>query len=278
MGWNGILVEEYQYAPTPDGRESPPLEVPALSDHWLVLPLGHPIRLSQQSDDCLYESIFQKGDSLLVPAGYSTCWRCQGGQAVQKELHIRLQPKLIEKVAEAFEIGARRDLTNHFAKQDLNLQRLAMLLLAELRSDGMMGRLYVDSLTQALAIHLLRHYSDAAPTVIAEGTTKVRSLTRAQLQPAIDYIHTYLNRNLSIAELANVVNISPTYFASLFRSAMGIPPHQYVIQQRVERAKVMLLKTDLTISDIALQVGFSGQSHLTQQFKRVTGKTPKQAR
>jgi AraC family transcriptional regulator len=75
-----------------------------------------------------------------------------------------------------------------------------------------------------------------------------------------------------------IADISPTYFASLFKRAMGISPHQYVIQQRVERAKLMLSKTDLAIADIALQVGFSSQSHLTQQFKRLTGITPKQVR
>ncbi len=92
------------------------------------------------------------------------------------------------------------------------------------------------------------------------------------------YIQTHLNRDLSLAELASVIRISPTYFASLFKQAMGISPHQYVIQQRVERAKVMLSKTDLAITDIALQVGFSSQSHLTQHFKRFTGMTPKQVR
>ena len=59
---------------------------------------------------------------------------------------------------------------------------------------------------------------------------------------------------------------------------MGISPHQYVIQQRVERARLMLSKTDLAIADIALQVGFPRQSHLTQHFKRSSGMTPKQAR
>jgi AraC family transcriptional regulator len=59
---------------------------------------------------------------------------------------------------------------------------------------------------------------------------------------------------------------------------MRISPHQYVIKERVERAKVMLSKTDLAIADIALQLGFSSQSHLTQQFKRLTGVTPKQVR
>ncbi|BAU15386.1 transcriptional regulator [Leptolyngbya sp. NIES-3755] len=107
---------------------------------------------------------------------------------------------------------------------------------------------------------------------------KSRGLTHTQLQQAIDYIHAHLNRELSLAELASIINISPTYFASLFKQAMGISPHQYVIQQRVERAKVMLSRTDLSIADIATQVGFSSQSHLTQQFKRVTGLTPKQVR
>ncbi len=107
---------------------------------------------------------------------------------------------------------------------------------------------------------------------------KNRGLTRTQLQQVLDYIHTYLDRDLSLAELAEVINISPTYFASAFKQAIDISPHQYVIQQRVERAKLMLKKTDLAIADIALQVGFSSQSHLTQQFKRLTGMTPKQIR
>ncbi len=98
------------------------------------------------------------------------------------------------------------------------------------------------------------------------------------MQAATNYIQTHLDRDLSLVEIAGVVNISPTYFASVFKRVMGISPHQYVIQQRVERAKLMLSKTDLAIADIALEVGFSSQSHLTQQFKRLTGMTPKQVR
>jgi AraC family transcriptional regulator len=107
---------------------------------------------------------------------------------------------------------------------------------------------------------------------------KNRGLTRTQLQQVLDYIHTHLDRDLSLTELAEVINISPTYFASTFKQAIDISPHQYVIQQRVEQAKLMLSKTDLAIADIALQVGFSSQSHLNQQFKRLTGMTPKQVR
>lgn len=135
-----------------------------------------------------------------------------------------------------------------------------------------MGRLYVESLTQVLVIHLLRYYSAFTQTITFEN----RSLTHAQLQQAIDYIHTHLDRDLSLVQIAEVINISPTYFASLFKRATGISPHQYVIQQRVERAKLLLTTTDLAIANVAFQVGFSSQSHLTQHFKRLTGMTPKQ--
>ncbi len=88
-----------------------------------------------------------------------------------------------------------------------------MLLLSELKSGNMMGRLYVESLTQVLVIHLLRHYSAVARIITSEN----RSLTRVQLRQAIDYIQTHLNQDLSLAELASVIRISPTYFASLSR-------------------------------------------------------------
>ena len=150
----------------------------------------------------------------------------------------------------------------------------ATLLLTELKSGGMMGQLYGKLLTQVLVIHLLRHYSTFTQTITSENS----SLNHAQLQQAIDYIHTHLDRDLSLVQIAKVINLSPTYFASLFKRATGFSPHQYVIQQRVERTKLLLSKTDFIIADIALQVGFSSQSHLTQQFKRLTSMTPKRAR
>ncbi|MBD2074232.1 helix-turn-helix transcriptional regulator [Phormidium sp. FACHB-592] len=267
-GWNGIVVEQYQHL-----SNSFEVEFPAPSDHWLVLPLGQPVLVTQKSDDRLHESIIQRGDTILVPAGQPKYWCRREG--ICCAVHMHLKPEMIRQTAEASEMDTKRTgLVDCSGKQDLQLHQIAMLLLAELESGGMMGQLYVESLTQVLAIHLLRHYSTVTQTITSEN----RSLNHIQLQQTIDYIHTYLNRDLSLAELASVINISPTYFASLFKQAMGISPHQYVIQQRVEQAKVMLKRTDLTIADIALQVGFSNQSHLTRHFKRFTGMTPKQIR
>ncbi|RUT06412.1 hypothetical protein DSM106972_026690 [Dulcicalothrix desertica PCC 7102] len=73
-------------------------------------------------------------------------------------------------------------------------------------SGGIIKRLYIESLTQVLIIHMLRHYSSVTQTI----TSEKKSLTRTQLQQTIDYIHTYLDRDLSLGEIAGVLNISPT--------------------------------------------------------------------
>ncbi|NEQ27323.1 MAG: helix-turn-helix transcriptional regulator, partial [Microcoleus sp. SIO2G3] len=234
-----------------------------------------PTPLIQKWDGRRHESTLHEGDNFFVPAGQPSYWCRDKSGAISAPLYICLKPELIQQVAEASDIDSKRfDLVPCFGQQDLQLHQIGMLMLAELRSGGMMGQLYVESLTQILIIHLLRHYSTITQPIASQNS----SLTRTQLQQAIDYIHAHLSRGLSLAELASVVNISPAHFGSVFKQAMGISPHQYVIQQRVEQAKVMLLKTDLAIADIALQVGFSSQSHLTQHFKRFTGKTPKQVR
>jgi AraC family transcriptional regulator len=268
LGWNDILVEQYQAHTT-----SIPKELPALSGHWLNLPLGEPSRLTQKRDDRLHRSTVHEGDTILIPAGQPSYW-CRSGSGYSS-LHIYLKPELFEQAVEASDMDSERfTLVNCFGQQDLQLYQVAMLLFAELQASGVMGRLYVESLTQVLVIHLLRYYSNVTQLITSEN----RSLSHTQVQQAIDYIHTYLDRDLTLVEIAEVLHISPTYFASLFKRATGTSPHQYVIQQRVERAKEMLSKTDLAIADIALQVGFSNQSHLTRQFKRLTGVTPKQIR
>ena len=268
LGWSGVLVQQYQY---PSSSTVCEMEVPALSDHWLNLPLGNPAQLTQKRDDRFHESTVQEGHSIFVPAGQSSYWRGEASETDETMLHIHLNPELVRQVAETSELD-QIDLVNCFSKYDLRLHQVAMLLLSELKSDGIMGQLYVESLTQVLVIHLLRHYSTSTQNTAPQHS----GLTTSQVRQAIDYVQAHLDRNLSLAEIAAAINISPTHFSRLFKRATGSSPHQYVIQQRVERAKFLLKTTDLAIANIALQVGFSSQSHLTQHFKRLTGVTPKQ--
>lgn len=166
------------------------------------------------------------------------------------------------------------ELLPQFALCDPLIYSVAIALQQELLNPGFSGQLYLDSLLTTLYTHLLRHYSTFTQPITFEN----RSLTSARLQQAIDYIHDHLERDLTLDEIAKIINITPNHFANLFKRHKGIPPHQYVVQQRVEKAKSLLWKTDSTIVSIALEVGFCSQSHLTRYFKRLTGVTPKQFR
>jgi AraC family transcriptional regulator len=272
MGWKGILVEQYRH-----GEEPGEIEFPALADHWLSLPLGQPAHLTQKRDGTLHESTVQKGDIICFPAGRSSYWQIEGRVNddfdYQPMLHIRLQSGLINHVAEKLEFGQGQvELVNCFGNHDLPLHNIAMLLLAEVKASGLMGELYRESLTQAFVVYLLRNYS----TIDRAIKPQHQNLTNTQLQQAIDYIQDRLGGDLSLLRIAENINISPNYFASLFKQKTGISLHQYVIQQRVDRSIVLLQKTDLRISEIASQVGFSSQSHLAHHIKRATGMTPKQ--
>ncbi|PSO50376.1 MAG: hypothetical protein BRC40_01955 [Cyanobacteria bacterium QH_8_48_120] len=100
-------------------------------------------------------------------------------------------------------------------------------------------------------------------------------LSWCKLKEAITYINDNLDKNLKLTEIAAVVEISPYYFARLFKQSMGMPPHQYVSNRRIEQAKALLENTNLPIAEVASSVGFTSQSHFTNVFRKLTGITPK---
>ena len=91
----------------------------------------------------------------------------------------------------------------------------------------------------------------------------------------VDYLHAHIDRNLSLAELADLVGCTEFHLIRIFRSHKGLPPHSFLIQLRLEKARA-LLAAKANIADTALKCGFSDQSHLTRLFKNRFGLTPRQ--
>jgi AraC family transcriptional regulator len=91
----------------------------------------------------------------------------------------------------------------------------------------------------------------------------------------LDYINDYLNQDIKLADLAALLDMSQFHFSRLFKQSIGITPYQYLLQQRVERAKQLLKQTERSIMDIALECGFNSHSHLSKQFRQVTGMSPR---
>lgn len=95
-----------------------------------------------------------------------------------------------------------------------------------------------------------------------------------QARRAARHIELHLDRPITVAELATLVHLSRTHFSVAFRGSFGMPPHSYVLQRRVARAKQLMLETDLPLSQIACACGLCDQAHLSRLFRRSVGQSP----
>jgi AraC family transcriptional regulator len=96
-----------------------------------------------------------------------------------------------------------------------------------------------------------------------------------QIRKVASHIEAHLGRPLRNEELATLVRLNPSHFGRAFRASFGEPPHEYVIRRRVERAQGLMLSTDASLSEIALDCGLADQSHLTRLFRRIAGESPR---
>ena len=110
----------------------------------------------------------------------------------------------------------------------------------------------------------------------ATSTAPVRGgLSPWQIRKVTSYVEANLDRPIRNDELAALVRLNASHFGRAFRNSFGEPPHEYVIRRRVERAQGLMLSTDASLSDIALDCGLADQSHLTRLFRRIVGESPR---
>jgi AraC family transcriptional regulator len=208
------------------------------------------------------------GHIVLMPANISK-W-CYTDKEHNYVL-LSLMPARLATVTQELIEADRIELVPHFAHPDPLIHQISLALKSELESNGLGGLLFVESLITTLCLHLLREYSIHKPTVqeYADG------LPLHMLQQAVEYIHTHFDQNIKLSELANMLGISQYYFCRLFKQSMGLAPHQYLIQYRIECAKQALKWQKSSITSVALQCGFANPSHFARHFKRLVGISPK---
>ena len=123
--------------------------------------------------------------------------------------------------------------------------------------------------------------STLAELIIRHADSGLRSasfkVVHNPVRQARDYMKAYYADRISLNRLAAVANLSPYHFIRIFQAAVGLPPHAYLNQIRIERAKELLSQGG-SIAQIAAATGFSDQSHLSKRFKRIVGVTPGQYR
>ena len=179
-----------------------------------------------------------------------------------------------------FVSGAVRDLlgedpvefVENYTAEDPFIGGLASALRAELATESGPQRLYLESLANVLAAHLVRNYS--AKGGLEYTSVETVGLSKSRLAAVADYVGDNLARDLTLSELAGVACMSPYHFSRLFKRSTGLSPHQYVIHQRVRRARELLSRTELSVTEVSMAVGFAHQSHLAQHTRRLLGVPP----
>jgi len=136
--------------------------------------------------------------------------------------------------------------------------------------SNFLDHILVDALNTALAVRMVRHFIDPSKADLAPSN----GLPRERLQRVYDYIEEHLDDRLTLADIAAVACLSPYHFSRSFKQAVGVSPHHYVMQRRIDRAKTLMRRTRQPLANIAQEVGFTDQSHLTSVFRRATGMTP----
>jgi len=162
------------------------------------------------------------------------------------------------------------EIIQQLQSHDPLIQQIGLALKRELEISIVDSRLYAESAANMLAVHLLKRYS-ARKLNVREYTG---GLPNHKLKEVNAYINENLDTNLSLAEISAIAQMSPHYFASLFKQSTGIAPHQYVTKCRVEKAKYLLAKRELSILQICHLVGFQSQSHFAKVFRKYVGITP----
>jgi AraC family transcriptional regulator len=157
-----------------------------------------------------------------------------------------------------------------FGRIDPVLNNLALALNARIESFGEeKDSLFADFIALAFHEHVVNAYGDRTALKNWKG-----GLSPRRLHSVMELMSEHLGGPLSIEEMAARIDVAPSYLIRAFREATGDPPHRWLMRKRIDQAKLLLLSSELTISDISELCGFSDQSHFTRVFKQIEGTTP----
>jgi AraC family transcriptional regulator len=243
------------------GEPAGQLRVEGASANVLMFNVSPVLGLRQTREGRSFMSHMQHGDMTLMPSGVPSDW---SWNSTCDRLDVILSADVLGE-------GNRFDVVDRFLFRDPEVEAICRQLYREVSVEEMADLLRVESLVMELAHALRRRHSTASEAV---KTLRSSRLTRNQARHVLDYIESQLSRELTLRELADVADLSLHHFARMFKQTIGLAPHRYVLERRVENAKIMLRSADASLADISLSTGFCNQSHFTSTFSRMAGVTP----
>jgi AraC family transcriptional regulator len=228
-------------------RTDPPgvVEVPARDHPVVVIHVGPSVYIHCRRGSWSHSGLAVHGDIDIVPAGVPGRW----------EMKERDNVVLVDVENPGVEI------LNRFQIRDRKLELLGRTMWKETLAGNPNGRVYLDSLGESVAEHLLESHSSASPPRPAKGGLP-------KLKRVLAYIEDNLSYDLSLKQIAGIAGLSVSHLKTTFRQSVGLPVHQYIIERRVDRAQVLLREGKLPVARIAAETGFAHQSHLAHHLRR----------
>ncbi|MBD1995665.1 helix-turn-helix transcriptional regulator [Leptolyngbya sp. FACHB-541] len=265
-GWQDIILLKHSLPP---GE----VNVPGLAENLLFMSLLPKIQYENLNDQRLKQRVLRQGDIAITPAGYSQQWRWLSPFAAA---NLFIPSLLIKEISKDLVKGDPDCvcLIEHKATAVPFLSALATELLSELEAGSPHGKTYIDALTHSLTMYLVVHFSTAK----FEKSTALLKSDHTCVACAIDFIESHLGEDLTLAAIASACNVSINRLCAVFKHSTGQSAHQFVIQQRIERAKILLKTSKKPLVEIAQEIGFSNQAHFTTSFRKICGSTPSQYR
>jgi AraC family transcriptional regulator len=257
LPWPGVLVESGRT----DRWETNDL---VTDGHYLVVNLAdESLSFEQKGAHGFEPVVMAPGTVWLNPAGRPFTHR------IREPCHygaVTLDPTHLARLLELPE----RELMCHYGREDETLTHLVRALLSEASREAPAGAAFAESMGASIGAHLVAHYA-ARRLLLRDARGGLGGLRQRRL---VEHVDSHLGEELALSRLAEVVGLSPYHLSREWRRATGETLHRYVMGRRLERARELLRRGGPPISELAQDLGFSDQSHLTRLFHARFGTTP----
>jgi AraC family transcriptional regulator len=193
---------------------------------------------------------------------------------IPKELHLYLPETQFNRLSDDFNLPPfpARSIRYLSGIRDDVIEHLGQSILSEMTTETSAGRMLVETASLMLAARLIYSYRDSGSYMPSPHAT--RNLEQARLRRVLEYISANLDQEITLAQLAEVANLSVFHFARTFTRTIGVSPSRYVSRMRLQKSMAQIAAGKLSLAEIAFEAGFSSQASFTRAFYRMTGLTP----
>jgi AraC family transcriptional regulator len=264
--WSGFLIERQRC-----GARRLSQSVSVFNPRLLVVTRGE-LTCAWRAGRRQHKNRWKPGRVILLDRGYqldNVAFGDVGFNLSWEHIALEFEESKRDKWTrgEAFPATA---LMPHVIADDARVAALVQFMYDEVLTGSSSGKLYGESLSLALMSYVWERFASSRPP----ARSMPNGLSTPKLRRLLDCILTNLASDLSLHDLAELVDLSPRHLCRSFKQATGTSPYRYILNERIERAKALLRMGKISVSEIALSVGFSSQSHFADAFRKHTGTTP----